>query len=130
MFVNSDFSDLLKIFSDYKVKYLVIGGYVVVQYAEPRFIKDLDVLISTDSTNAEAVYHALHELNTHIPLVLTHHSRPKAALISYDDYLRFQKLQESEMLTHFDQAWNRFVQVNAAYRDDEISQDIKIAREE
>jgi predicted nucleotidyltransferase len=61
MFVNSDFSDLLQIFNDHNVKYLVIGGYAVVQYTEPRFTKDLDVLISTDITNAEAVYDALHE---------------------------------------------------------------------
>jgi predicted nucleotidyltransferase len=61
MFVNSDFSDLLQIFNANKVKYLVIGGYAVVQYAEPRFTKHLDVLISTDPVNAEAVYNALRE---------------------------------------------------------------------
>lgn len=61
MFVNSDFSDLLRIFNDHNVKYLVIGGYAVVQYAEPRFTKDLDLMISTDSENAEAVYRALKE---------------------------------------------------------------------
>lgn len=61
MFVNSDFSDLLRIFNDHNVRYLVIGGYAVVQYAEPRFTKDLDVLISTDTKNADAVYHALKE---------------------------------------------------------------------
>ncbi|MCX6058126.1 MAG: nucleotidyltransferase [Chloroflexi bacterium] len=61
MFVNSDFSDLLQIFNDQNVKYLVIGGYAVVQYAEPRFTKDLDVLISTDIANAEAVYNSLRE---------------------------------------------------------------------
>ena len=61
MFVNSDFSDLLRIFSAKQVRYLVIGGYAVVQYAEPRFTKDLDVWISTDNTNAEAVYESLHE---------------------------------------------------------------------
>ena len=44
MFVNSDFSDLLQIFNAREVKYLVIGGYAVVQYAEPRFTKDLDIL--------------------------------------------------------------------------------------
>ena len=59
MFVNSDFSDLLKIFNDNKVKYLVIGGYAVIQYAEPRFTKDLDLWISTDLSNASAVYQAL-----------------------------------------------------------------------
>ena len=55
MFVNSDFSDLLRIFNDHNVRYMVIGGYALVQYAEPRFTKDLDVLISTDIANAEAV---------------------------------------------------------------------------
>jgi hypothetical protein len=61
MFVNSDFSDLLRIFNDNRVKYLVIGGYAVVQYAEPRFTKDLDVWVSTDALNAEAVYKSLRE---------------------------------------------------------------------
>ncbi|MCL4529276.1 MAG: nucleotidyltransferase [Chloroflexi bacterium] len=61
MFVNSDFSDLLRIFNDHHVRYMVIGGYAVVQYAEPRFTKDLDMLISTDVANAEAVYNALRE---------------------------------------------------------------------
>ncbi|MCX6030436.1 MAG: hypothetical protein NT169_14205 [Chloroflexi bacterium] len=59
MFVNSDFTDLLRIFNDNRVRYLVIGGYAVVQYAEPRYTKDLDLWISTDTINAEAVYQAL-----------------------------------------------------------------------
>lgn len=59
MFVNSDFSDLLRIFNDNNVRYLVIGGYAVVQYAEPRFTKDLDLWISTDIDNAEAVFKSL-----------------------------------------------------------------------
>lgn len=59
MFVNSDFSDLLRLFNANSVRYLVIGGYAVVQYAEPRFTKDLDLWISTDASNAAAVYAAL-----------------------------------------------------------------------
>jgi len=59
MFVNSDFSDLLKIFNDNNVEYLVIGGYALIQYAEPRFTKDLDLWISTDPRNASAVYRSL-----------------------------------------------------------------------
>lgn len=61
MFVNSDFSDLLKIFNDKGVRYLVVGGYAVIQYAEPRFTKDLDLWIATDAKNAEAIYTALKE---------------------------------------------------------------------
>jgi hypothetical protein len=61
MFVNSDYSDLLRIFNANNVRYLVIGGYAVVQYAEPRYTKDLDVWISTDEVNAKAVYKSLKE---------------------------------------------------------------------
>lgn len=59
MFVNSDFTDLLKLFNDNSVKYLIIGGYAVIQYAEPRYTKDLDLWISTDTINAASVYAAL-----------------------------------------------------------------------
>ena len=61
MFVNSDFSDLLRLFNAERVRYLVIGGYAVIQYAEPRFTADLDLWTSTDPCNAGAVYRALRE---------------------------------------------------------------------
>jgi len=59
MFVNSDFTDLLKLFNDNSVRYLVIGGYALIQYAESRFTKDLDLWVSTDTDNATAVFRAL-----------------------------------------------------------------------
>jgi hypothetical protein len=59
MSVNSDFKELLSIFNDYQVKYLVIGGYAVIQYTEPRYTKDLDIWISTEKENARAVFMAL-----------------------------------------------------------------------
>lgn len=61
MFVNSDFSDLLSLFNANQVKYMVIGGYAVIQYGEPRFTKDLDIWIKADPANAAAVYRALKE---------------------------------------------------------------------
>jgi hypothetical protein len=61
MFVNSDFSELLKLFNANNVEYLVIGGYALIQYAEPRYTKDLDLWISTHSKNAAAVYLALQQ---------------------------------------------------------------------
>jgi len=67
MFVNSDFSDLLRLFNSNKVRYLVIGGYAYIQYVEPRYTKDLDLWISTDTTNAAAVYKSLKEFGA--PLV-------------------------------------------------------------
>jgi hypothetical protein len=61
MFVNSDFSDLLKLFNANNVEYLVIGGYTMIQYAEPRYTEDLDIWVSTDPENASAVYLALQQ---------------------------------------------------------------------
>ena len=61
MFVNSDFSDLLRLFNAGRVRYLVIGGFAVIQYAEPRFTADLDLWVGTDPGNAGAVYGALRE---------------------------------------------------------------------
>ena len=61
MFVNSDFSELLRLFNAGWVRYLVVGGYVVVQYAEPRFTADLGLWTGTGSRNARAVYKALQE---------------------------------------------------------------------
>ena len=61
MFVNADFSELLNIFKKNEVKYLVIGGYAFIQYAEPRFTKDLDILIAANPENAKAIYKSLLE---------------------------------------------------------------------
>jgi len=62
------------------------------------------------------------------PLILTRGSRPEAVLISYEDFLRFQQMQESEVLAGFDRVWNRLAEVNAAYSEAEITADIQSAR--
>jgi prevent-host-death family protein len=62
------------------------------------------------------------------PVILTRGSRPEAVLISYDDYLRFQQMQESEVLARFDKVWNRLAEVNAAVSEEELAADIKAAR--
>ena len=61
MLTSPDFKELLSLFKSYDVRYLIVGGYAVMRYAEPRFTKDLDVLIAVDESNARAVYTALAE---------------------------------------------------------------------
>src|SRR4030042_798487 len=63
MLTSPDFRELLKIFEKHKVRYLIVGGYAVMKYSEPRFTKDLDVFIATDQDNAEGVYSALKEFS-------------------------------------------------------------------
>ena len=64
------------------------------------------------------------------PVVLTRGSRPEAALISYEDYLRFQEMKESEVLARFDQIWDRLGKLNADFTEEEIIADIKAARQD
>ncbi len=67
MLTNADFRELLNLFEKYKVRYLVVGGYAVMKYSEPRFTKDLDILIAANPENANAVYAALKDFGA--PLV-------------------------------------------------------------
>ena len=57
--MNQDFKELLKIFNEYAVKYLIVGGYAVMKYSEPRFTKDLDVWVEASSENAKNIFQSL-----------------------------------------------------------------------
>ncbi len=61
MELNSDFKGIFKIFNKYKVKYLLIGGYAVIYYTEPRFTKNIDIWIEPEIKNAGKVYKAMPE---------------------------------------------------------------------
>jgi hypothetical protein len=57
----ADFKDLIALLNKHKAKYLVIGGYAVSRHAQPRYTKDLDLLILPAPKNAAAVFRALQE---------------------------------------------------------------------
>jgi prevent-host-death family protein len=63
-----------------------------------------------------------------IPVILTRGSRPEAVLISYEDFLRFQERQESEVIARFDQVWDRLAKANASFSDEEVIEDIEAAK--
>jgi prevent-host-death family protein len=65
-----------------------------------------------------------------MPFILTRGSRPEAALIPYEDYLRFQEMEESEVLARFDQVWARLGRLNTSFTDEEVALDIAAARAE
>jgi hypothetical protein len=62
--MNQDYADLFKILNEHRVRYLVVGAYAVVFYAEPRYTKDLDLWVEPTRENADRVWKALAEFGS------------------------------------------------------------------
>ena len=65
-----------------------------------------------------------------IPYVLTRGSRPEAALISYEEFLRYQELQEEDVLDRFDRLVARMAEQNADISEEEAAADVADAQAE
>lgn len=59
MELPQDFNDLLKLFNERKVEYLLVGGYAFAIHAYPRTTGDIDFFIKIDPENAEKILAAL-----------------------------------------------------------------------
>lgn len=62
--------------------------------------------------------------------ILTRGSRPEAALVPYEDFLRFQEMEEKAVLSRFDLLVARMAVQNAAYSEEEVAADVEAARAE
>jgi predicted nucleotidyltransferase len=56
---NPHYRELLQIFNELEVEYLIVGGYAVMKYTEPRYTKDLDVWVRNSPENSERLFRAL-----------------------------------------------------------------------
>lgn len=57
--MSPDFKEILSIFNENEVKYLIVGAFAVMKYSEPRYTKDLDIWVEASDQNAPLVYSAL-----------------------------------------------------------------------
>jgi len=65
--MNSDFKDLLQSLHEFSVHYLVVGGYAVIHYAQPRYTKDIDIWLDPNTENASNLMRAF--VHFGIPLI-------------------------------------------------------------
>ena len=81
-------------------------------------------------TELQRSFRAIFEEVAHkrMPYVLTRGSRPEAALIPYEEYLRFQQFQEKDILGRFDRLIERMAAHNEAFTEEEVEADIRKAR--
>ena len=56
-----EFKELLSTFNERGVRYLIVGGFAVMVYTEPRYTKDLDIWVEASPENATRVFAALRD---------------------------------------------------------------------
>src|SRR6266852_4237734 len=56
---NPHYRELLKLLNEFEVEYLIVGGFAVMKYGEPRYTKDLDVWVHNSAQNSLRVVGAL-----------------------------------------------------------------------
>jgi hypothetical protein len=106
MLTNPDFKDLLSLFKRHSVRYLIIGGYAVMRYSEPRFTKDLDLFISVDPDNAHAVFTALREFGAPLKGLTEQDFRKEGFFYQMGKpSMRVDVLMSVDGMT-FDEAWS------------------------
>ena len=55
MILNPDFKDFVRLLTENKVEYLIVGGYAVGVHGYPRYTGDLDIWINSTTENAKSV---------------------------------------------------------------------------
>lgn len=60
METQPDFRELLVLFNDRHVEYLIVGEYALAFHGAPRFTGALDLLVKPEAMNAQRILSALH----------------------------------------------------------------------
>jgi hypothetical protein len=112
MKINSDFKDLLRDFDAAGVRYLIVDGYAVMVYTEPRYTKDLDLWVDPVAANAKAVLRALATFGAPTgDLTVSDLTEPEVFFQIGMDPVRVDILTSVEGLD-FSTAWNRKAMVD------------------
>ena len=56
---NPHYKELLQLLNESQVEYLIVGGFAVMKYGEPRYTKDLDVWVNNSLQNSVRLVGAL-----------------------------------------------------------------------
>lgn len=51
--LSPDFKEFIELLNAHNVQYLIVGGYALAFHGHPRYTKDIDVWIATNTENAE-----------------------------------------------------------------------------
>ena len=61
MRVEKDFKEFIESLNKNSVRYLIIGSFALSYYSEPRYTKDIDLLVDSTASNADRLMTAIRE---------------------------------------------------------------------
>jgi len=61
MRVEKDFKEFIESLNKNNVRYLIIGSFALSYYSEPRYTKDIDILVDSTASNADRLMTAIRE---------------------------------------------------------------------
>lgn len=59
MSANQDFKEIFRLLNAEEVEYVIVGAHAVMFYTEPRYTKDIDILVNPTVENARKAWNAL-----------------------------------------------------------------------
>jgi hypothetical protein len=132
-----DLKDLLFAFNEQHVRYLIVGGYAFGVHSEPRATKDLDIFISSDADNSDAVFRALAQYGAPLEGLSPQDFTDGSTFQIGQPPARIDLLQQIDGVT-FEEAWSHRVEgmiegeIRAAIisRDDLIRNKVASGREQ
>ena len=59
MEAQNDFKELLELFNEHKIEYIIVGAYALAYHGAPRFTGDIDIFVNPSIENAQRILSAL-----------------------------------------------------------------------
>jgi plasmid maintenance system antidote protein VapI len=100
---SADFEDLLALFREHHVRYLIVGGLAFIFHAKPRYTKDMDLWVEGSAENIARTNRALTEFGS--PTLLDFNAPQQVVQIGVEPN-RIDILIEMEPLS-FAEAWGK-----------------------
>jgi hypothetical protein len=65
--IDDDFLEFLRLLTDHKVRYVVIGGYAVAFHGYPRYTGDMDIFVDISKANAKKLVQVFKDFGYDVP---------------------------------------------------------------
>jgi hypothetical protein len=113
MKINSEFSELLSLLGQHRVRYVIVGGWAVVHHSEPRYTKDIDIFVEASEANCRRLKRALEQFAGPLPELTIEDLMDRQRVIMMGRPPTRVDLLKSIDGVRFETAWKNRIRVQA-----------------